>query len=200
MNKFSIFTALAVASTTSLQATADNETTTRNKMEELVVTSSRVPMPLRQIGTSVSVITQQDIAELGFNSIYDVLRTQPSIGVTNSGGAGQQTTLRIRGEEGFRTLVLLDGIDLSNTSTPQVSTQFEHLLSSGIQRVEILRGPQGLMYGADAGGVVNIYPGTTGRPRWRSVSRGRSLRQPTVCRQPGRRQWHGGFQSVSSRL
>ena len=156
MNRFSIFTALAVASTTSLQAAGDNEAATRNKLEELVVTSSRVPMPLRQIGTSVSVITQQEIAERGFNSLYDVLRTQPSIGVTNSGGAGQQTTLRIRGEEGFRTLVLLDGIDLSNTSTPQVSAQFEHLLSAGIQRVEILRGPQGLMYGADAGGVVNI--------------------------------------------
>jgi vitamin B12 transporter len=156
MNRFSIFTALAVAGVSSLQATADNTTNTRNKLEEIIVTSSRVPMPLRQVGTSVSVITQQEIAERGFNSLSDVLRTQPSIGVTNSGGAGQQTTLRIRGEEGFRTLVLLDGIDLSNTSTPQVSTQFEHLLSSGIQRVEVLRGPQGLMYGADAGGVVNI--------------------------------------------
>ena len=84
-----------------------------NKLEEIVVTSSRVPMPLRQIGTSVSVITQQEITERGFNSLSDVLRTQPSMSVTNSGGAGQQTTLRIRGEEGFRTLVLLDGIDLS---------------------------------------------------------------------------------------
>lgn len=156
MNKLSIFTTLAVASASSLQATADDATHPRSKLEEIVVTSSRVPMPLRQVGTSVSVITQQEIAERGFNSLYDILRTQPSIGVTNSGGAGQQTTLRIRGEEGFRTLVLLDGIDLSNTSTPQVSTQFEHLLSSGIQRVEVLRGPQGLMYGADAGGVVNI--------------------------------------------
>ena len=156
MNKFSIFTALAVASTNALQATADVATTSPNKLEEIIVTSSRVPMPLRQVATSVSVLTQQEITERGFNSLADVLRNKPSISVTNSGGAGQQTTLRIRGEEGFRTLVLLDGIDLSNTSTPQVSTQFEHLLSAGIQRVEVLRGPQGLMYGADAGGVVNI--------------------------------------------
>ena len=156
MDRFSIFTPLVIASAVSLQATANSEPATSNKMEELVVTSSRVPTPLRQIGTSVSVITQQEIAERGFNSLYDVLRTQPSIGVTNSGGAGKETTLRIRGEDGFRTLVLLDGIDLSNTSTPRVTTQMEHILSSGIQRVEILRGPQGLMYGADAGGVVNI--------------------------------------------
>jgi vitamin B12 transporter len=127
-----------------------------NTLEEIVVTSSRIPMPLRQVGTSISVISQQDIEQLGYNSLYDVLRTQPAVSVTNPGGAGSATSLRIRGEEGYRTLVLLDGIDISDTSGPQVSPRFEQLLSSGIQRVEILRGPQGLMYGADAGGVVNI--------------------------------------------
>ncbi len=125
-------------------------------LEEVVVTSSRVAMPLRQVGTSVSIISQREIEQLGYSSLYDVLRTQPAVSVTNTGGAGSAASLRIRGEEGYRTLVLLDGIDISDTSSPQVSPRFEQLLSSGIQRVEILRGPQGLMYGADAGGVVNI--------------------------------------------
>ena len=127
-----------------------------NSLEEVVVTSSRVPMPLRAVGTSISVVTQEDISQLGFASLYDVLRTQPGVSVTNTGGAGSAASLRIRGEEGYRTLVLLDGIDISDTSGPQVSPRFEQILSSGVQRVEILRGPQGLMYGADAGGVVNI--------------------------------------------
>ena len=125
-------------------------------LEEVIVTSSRVPMPLREVGTSISVVTQADIKQLGFASLYDVLRTQPGVAVSNTGGTGSAATLRIRGEEGYRTLVLLDGIDISDTSGPQVSPRFEQLLSSGVQRVEILRGPQGLMYGADAGGVVNI--------------------------------------------
>ena len=125
-------------------------------LEEIVVTSSRIPMPLREVGTSISVITQDEITRLGFTSLYDVLRTQPGVSVTNTGGAGSAAALRIRGEEGYRTLVLLDGIDISDTSGPQVSPRFEQILSSGVQRVEILRGPQGLMYGADAGGVVNI--------------------------------------------
>jgi vitamin B12 transporter len=125
-------------------------------LEEVIVTSSRVPMPLREVGTSISVVTQADIQQLGFASLYDVLRTQPGVAVSNTGGSGSAATLRIRGEEGYRTLVLLDGIDISDTSGPQVSPRFEQLLSSGVQRVEILRGPQGLMYGADAGGVVNI--------------------------------------------
>jgi vitamin B12 transporter len=111
---------------------------------------------LRQIGTSVSVITEQQIQQRGFNSLYDILRSQPSVGVSNAGGAGKVTSVRIRGEEGYRTLILLDGIDISDSSAPQVSPRMDQLLSSGIQRVEILRGPQGLMYGADAGGVVNI--------------------------------------------
>lgn len=126
------------------------------QLEEVVVTSSRIPMALREVGTSISVVTQEEIGQLGFTSLYDVLRTQPGVSVTNTGGTGSAAALRIRGEEGYRTLVLLDGIDISDTSGPQVSPRFEHLLSSGIQRVEILRGPQGLMYGADAGGVVSI--------------------------------------------
>ena len=161
MNKFSVLPALVLACASPWQATAQNDAAT-NKLEEVVVTSSRIAMPLRQIGTSVSVITQEEIKQLGFNSLVDVLRSQPAVGVTNAGGAGGVSSLRIRGEEGYRTLMLLDGIDISDTSAPQTGPRVEQLLSSGIQRVEILRGPQGLMYGADAGGVVNI---TTVAPR-----------------------------------
>ena len=125
-------------------------------IEEVIVTSSRVSMPLRQVGTSVSVVSAADIEQRGFSSLYEILRTQPGVAASNAGGTGKASTLRIRGEEGFRTLVLLDGIDISDASSPQVSPRMEQLLSSGIGRVEILRGPQGLMYGADAGGVINI--------------------------------------------
>ncbi|GAB3309815.1 TonB-dependent receptor plug domain-containing protein [Haliea atlantica] len=131
-------------------------------LEEVIVTSSRVPMPAREIGTSVSVINAAEIRSLGFNSLQDILRTQPSVAVSNNGGAGKISSLRIRGEEGYRTRVLIDGIDVSDTTAPQFGPRVEQLLSSGIQRVEILRGPQGLMYGADAGGIVNISTRTPG--------------------------------------
>lgn len=125
-------------------------------LEEVIVSSSRVPMPLREVGTSVSVINAEQIQALGFTSLQDILRTQPSVAVSNNGGAGKVSSLRVRGEEAFRTRVMVDGIDISDTTAPQFGPRLEQLLSSGIQRVEILRGPQGLMYGADAGGVVNI--------------------------------------------
>ena len=127
-----------------------------DKIEEVIITSSRVAMPLRRVGTSVSVLTGAAIEQRGFHSLFDLLRGEPAVAASNTGGAGKATSLRIRGEDGYRTLVLLDGIDISDVSGPQVGPRLEHLMSAGISRVEILRGPQGLMYGADAGGVVNV--------------------------------------------
>jgi vitamin B12 transporter len=127
-----------------------------NILEEIVVTSSRVPTPLREVGTSVSVLLEDTIEQRGFLNLTELLRTQPSVSASNTGGSGKATSLRIRGEEGYRTMVLIDGIDVADTSSPQVSPRLEHILSNGIERVEILRGPQGLSYGADAGGIINI--------------------------------------------
>jgi vitamin B12 transporter len=127
-----------------------------DKMEEVTVTSSRIEMPLRQLGTAVSIVTDQEIKLLGSNDLAGVIRTTPSVSVNRNGGAGAPTSLRIRGEEGFRTLVLVDGMDISDASGTQVAPNFEHMLSTGINRVEILRGTQGMMYGADAGGIINI--------------------------------------------
>ncbi len=146
---------LALACSAAGSALAQPEST-GGVLEETIVISSRVPMPLRQVGTAVSVLDEQHIAMRSFNSLYDALRTQPAVSANNTGGAGGITSLQIRGEDGYRTLVLIDDIDISDTSGPQVSPRMEHILTAGIQRVEILRGPQGLMYGADAGGVINL--------------------------------------------
>lgn len=139
------------------------EKTPQDEIEKVVVVSSRVAMPLREIGTSVALITQEDIDARGYANLTDVLKTQPAISATNSGGIGSPTALRVRGEEGYRTLVRIDGVDISDPTGPQVSPPLAHIQSANIARVEILRGSQGLAYGADAGGVINIYSGTASK-------------------------------------
>ena len=125
-------------------------------IDEIVVTSNRIPVPARQLGTSVSVLDSEGIESRGTLALADVMRQMPAVAASSNGGLGNATTLRIRGEEGFRTLTYLDGMRLQDPSAPQIAADFSNLLSSGIGRVEILRGPQGLAYGADAGGVINM--------------------------------------------
>ncbi len=140
--------------TTSTPAEAQTPAT---HTDEIIVTSSLVPQPRRQIGTAVSVIDAADIELRGYEDLADLLRTQPGIGVSNSGGPGKTTLLRIRGEENYRTQLIIDGVKALDPSAPQVSPSFDSLLTTNdLQRIEILRGPQGFIYGADAGGVVNV--------------------------------------------
>lgn len=155
-------TSLALAISTALLAspifaTEKKAQTEENEIDKMVIVSSRVAMPLREIATSVSIVTQEDIDARGYANLTDVLKTLPSIGATNSGGIGSTTSLRVRGEEGYRTLVRIDGVDISDPTGTQIGPQLAHLQSSNISRVEILRGSQGLAYGADAGGVINVY-------------------------------------------
>lgn len=125
--------------------------------EEIVVTSSMIAQPRRQIGTAVSVIDFDDIELRGYTDLADVLRTQAGVGVSNSGGPGKPTAVRIRGEDSYRTLLVIDGVKALDPSAPQVAPSFDSLLTtSDLERIEVLRGPQGFMYGADAGGVVNV--------------------------------------------
>ncbi len=125
-------------------------------LDTQVVTANRQAVPLRNVAASISVLTEEEIYASGNTNVADVLRSLPGINVSNNGGAGKTMALRIRGEESYRTLVLIDGMNISDATAPQVSPRFEDLMSSGIERIEVLRGPQGMMYGADAGGIVNV--------------------------------------------
>ncbi|HET7610068.1 MAG TPA: TonB-dependent receptor, partial [Gammaproteobacteria bacterium] len=147
----------AVLACISLPSVAEAQSGTAEPTEEIIVTSSIIAQPRRQIGTAVSGIDFEEIELRGYTDLSDVLRTQTGIGVSNTGGQGKSTSVRIRGEETYRTTLMIDGVKALDPSAPQVSPDFDSLLTtSDLQRVEVLRGPQGFMYGADAGGVVNV--------------------------------------------
>lgn len=124
--------------------------------EHTIVVANRSEVPLREVSASVSVLDAEDLAQLGYLSIGDALASMPSTSLSNNGGMGKTSAISVRGEAGFRTLVFIDGINIADPSAPQAVAPLEHTLINGISRVEVLRGPHGLSYGADAGGVINL--------------------------------------------
>ena len=148
----SIMTGFALPVVGATAASAE-EAPAESAVEEVIV-SSRTPDLIDQIGVSVSVLDSEDMRSLGYADLGSLLDTQPGVTVTMDGGYGKAAAVRIRGEEGYRTRIVLDGINIADPSSPQISPRIEHLMSSGLSRVEILRGPQGLLWGADAGGVI----------------------------------------------
>jgi len=142
--------ALAAASGTAL---AQNEETP----ETVVVTATRVPTPEAKVGSSITVITAKDIAAKQQQTLPDVLADAPGLNVVQSGGPGGQTSVFMRGTDSNHVKVLVDGIDVSDPSSPTGTFDFGQFLTQDIDRIEILRGPQSGLYGSDAiGGVINI--------------------------------------------
>lgn len=126
------------------------------KAQDVVVTASRVEQQLADVNMSVSVITSEDIAEMsGAKTIADLLESKvPGIQVKNDGGQGIDR-IKIRGEDAFRTLVMIDGQRISE----QKSMSGVPLLidPSQVERIEVIRGPASVLYGSDAiGGAINI--------------------------------------------
>jgi vitamin B12 transporter len=125
--------------------------------ESVVVGATRLATPEREVGSSVTVITAADIEARQERSLPDALQTVPGLFVEQSGGLGGQTSIFMRGANSNQTKVLLDGIDISDPSTPTGAPDISKFLTGDIARVEVLRGPQGALYGSDAiGGVINI--------------------------------------------
>lgn len=132
-------------------------------VEELVVTASRRPQPLSNVGASISVIGEEALVEGQYSFIADALQTLPGLAVNTNGAFGGQTSISIRGADTSQTVILIDGVQLNDVSSPGGGFNFGTLDTNGIERIEVLKGPQSVLYGSDAiGGVVNIITKTGG--------------------------------------
>ncbi len=130
---------------------------TAQESDELIVRATKSGTSLRQAGSSVTVLDGADLELQGFRFISDALDTVPGLHVIRNGGAGQFAAVFMRGEESYRTLVLIDGLEVSDTAGPQNLANFANVLVTDIDRIEVIRGPQALLYGADAiGGIIRI--------------------------------------------
>ena len=146
-------------------ARAEEQPADATTVTPLVVSATRLPTPISRVASSVTVITAQEIELKQQRNLPDVLRDVPGLNLIQSGGPGGTTSLFIRGANSNQTKVLVDGIDVSDPTTPNGIFQFQNFLSAGVQQVEVLRGPQSGLYGADAiGGVVEVITKTGSGP------------------------------------
>lgn len=123
--------------------------------QTVVVTGSREPLPLARLAADVAVIEGDALRDTRADSLADLLRREAGLQLSRNGGPGQSSGLFIRGAASQQTLVLVDGMRIGSATLG--FTALESLGLSGIERIEVLRGPGSSLYGADAvGGVVNI--------------------------------------------
>lgn len=156
---FTMTALLGLAGTAQAQ---DQGTGTVVTAPDTIVSASRIALPAERVGSSVTVITAEDLERGGQKFVSDVLRDVPGLAVNRTGSPGAQTAVRIRGAESNHTLVIVDGIEINDQSAGS-EYDFSRLMTADIERIEILRGAQSALFGSDAiGGVISI---TTKRGR-----------------------------------
>jgi vitamin B12 transporter len=133
-------------------------------LETILVTASRVPQSVADSTSSVSVITREEIERRRVAFVSDLLRTVPGLAVSNTGGIGKHTQIRVRGAEANHVLVLIDGVEANDLSTTD-GFDFANLTSDDVERIEIVRGPHSSLWGSEAvAGVINVVTRDADKP------------------------------------
>lgn len=131
------------------------------EVPDVVVSATKTPIPAKQVTSAVEVITGEELQQRKIRTVAEALRWAPGLAVFQSGGLGTTVDVRMRGGTPEQTLVLIDGAIVNSATIGTFN--FANLTSDNIERIEILRGSQSMLWGSDAmGGVINI---TTKRGR-----------------------------------
>lgn len=130
-------------------------------LETYIVSATKSPVPLHQLTSAAELITHKDLTRRKVKTLVEALRLSQGTAVFQNGGPGTTANIRIRGGNAKQTLVLIDGAIVNSATLGEFN--FGNLTADNIEKIEIVRGAQSTIWGADAmGGVVNI---TTKRGR-----------------------------------
>ena len=150
-----VFTALMFS--TSLAVSAFAPALALDAPDTIVVTANRSPQPLSRVGQSISIVDSAELTRRQTASVVDILRTLPGVSIARNGGIGTSTSVFIRGADSDQTVTLIDGVKLNDPSSPGGGFNFGNLLVGNIDRIEVLRGSQSVLWGSQAiGGVINM--------------------------------------------
>ncbi len=141
------------------------------KTDAIKVTATRVEKELSDVNMSVSIITEEQIKHSTARNVGELLQDIPGIEINPDGGQGMKR-VNIRGENAFRTVVMIDGQKVAEHKSMSGAPML--IDPSQIERIEVIKGPASVLYGSDAiGGVINIITKKGGeRPFQGNVSVG----------------------------
>ncbi len=140
--------------------------TTITELDPMVVSSNRIPTETQMVTSAVSVVPLEFTEEAQVETLAGALAQTPGISVVQTGAKGGPVSIFIRGGESDHTLFLVDGVRM-NTGDASYTNFLGAADLAGVDRIEVLRGPQGTLYGSSALGgviVVNTAYGTHGDP------------------------------------
>ncbi len=156
MNQQATPSALAAAISLSLLSFSAAANEPPSRLDTVQVTATRTELPIEQALASVTVLERADIESSQAPDLLSLLARQAGIDVARNGGAGQASTVFLRGSNSTHALVLVDGVRV-NAAT-QGLIDFAHFPLAQIERIEIVRGPRAALWGSDAiGGVIQIF-------------------------------------------
>lgn len=174
-----------VSGNAALGAPAD-EAQKKYQLDTVVVSTSRVEVPVRDVPQSVTVLTREEIMASPFTRLEDIVRSVP--GVYNFRHYGLQTNgiispLKMRGVGANRVLVLVDGVPQNDNFNNGIAwVAWGHIPRETIERIEIVRGPTSALYGSEGlGGVIQVI---TKKPR--------AERQTSIRGEAGSADTYGG--------
>ncbi len=127
------------------------------RVEPITVTATGLELPVGDTGQSITVIDLAEIQSVQGPDLSRVLRRLPGVTFSRNGGAGGFTGVRVRGAGSEQMLVLIDGVKVNDTGAPGGGFDFGNLLAGDVDRIELLRGPNSVIWGSDAmGGVMSV--------------------------------------------
>jgi vitamin B12 transporter len=136
-------------------AAAETETETSKPSDIIEVTAVRLPAIVSESAAAITLIGRAELDRAAF--VVDALAAAPGVTINQTGAFGGASAVRIRGASGGQTLVLVDGVPVNDATSPGGAYNFATLDPDAVERIEILRGAQSVLWGSDAiGGVVSI--------------------------------------------
>lgn len=146
-------------------AATESEDAATGALDPVVVTATPYPQPQSTLGSGVTVLDAAALERQGITEVRDALETAAGLFLAQTGPRGSATSLFLRGGESNHTLVLIDGIPVNQVGG---GFDFGSLTTDNVERIEVVRGAQSAVYGADAmSGVINIVTKRgSGPPTW----------------------------------